>query len=137
MFKLWWNLQFCIFKANFVIFGQKIFFFQTAGQTALIFSKQVPWDDLIQVCSNWDKICNFVFLRIFLPYLVEKSSSKLLVRQLWYLSKDLCSCHWVLCSVYFSHVIDVYSSYSVIDAIFIFSFVSVIKIRNKIWGSPC
>ena len=64
----------------------KIFFFKTAGQTALIFGIQVPRDDLIQVCSNCDEIYHFVFLRIFLPFLVKNSSSsKPLVRQLWYL----------------------------------------------------
>ena len=62
----------------------KVFFFKTAGQTALIFGIQVPRDDLIQICSNCDEICNFVFLRLFLPFLVKKSSSsKPLVRHLW------------------------------------------------------
>ena len=59
-------------------------FFKTAGQTHLILGIPVPRDDLIQICSNCDEICNFVFLRLFLPFLVKKSSSsKPLVRHLW------------------------------------------------------
>ena len=44
----------------------KIFFFKTAGQTALIFGIQVPRGNLIQIFSNCDEICKFVFLRQFL-----------------------------------------------------------------------
>ena len=49
-------------------FWSKVFFFKTTGQIALIFGIQVPRDDLIQVCSNCDEICNFVFLRLFLSF---------------------------------------------------------------------
>ena len=70
----------CRRPSTFYIFN---FFFKTAGQTALIFGIQVPRDDLIQICSNGDKIYNSVFLRLFMPFLVKKSSSsKPLVRQL-------------------------------------------------------
>ena len=48
-----------------MVFGQKIIFFKTNHPTALKFGIQVPGDDKVQKCSNFDEICYFLILGIF------------------------------------------------------------------------
>ena len=86
LFKSWWNLHICIFGAfyRYAVFGQKLFFSETAYPITLKFDMHVPWGDLSQICSNCGEICIFVFLGHFLLFLVKKSSSlKPLVQSLW------------------------------------------------------